>query len=396
MSPLTFMMRIRKEVIEINTNVKQPMRNTVLQEIRHLRGNEDFVIDQRNGNRYQVLVKEILGHTAYCFSTPIYNSLTQKLVDRTFEKIQNGVFYRGSNGMVSICENRCVFENSTGRVVLLLKEKPMTEKDGCDAVGGVVVVPTLNGVRFNVCGERLTIHLKSEIKQEGIRYNPACFSVMKEAFCPFLSVATLYAKGENGVVEPVEMKYRELEGQTYELEFVNPLKKGTFVFEVNLYEPKLFQDTTVQSKYPDMNNAYGAIGFIGKTEAFGEQWLYLRPDFSKLSEVVSRRLEQVLLHMPVFNDCLETLDVFVPLKRFCSFGSTWNKKENTTGKVTNAVRQNSYLTIDVTEMFSHRMEKTLIYNEGLILRKPKDREPFVPIATGDCYMTPQILEIKLK
>ena len=247
-----------------------------------------------------------------------------------------------------------------------------------------------------VHGDGITLKLKSEVKQEGIRFNPACFSVMKEAFCPFLSVAALCAKGEDGTFSPVEMKYKEVEGQTYELEFFHSLKNGTFLFEVNLYEPKLFQDTTVQSKYPDMNNAYGCVGFIGKTESFGEQWLYSRPDFSKLPELRKRRLEQVLLHIPVFDRGKETLDVFVPLRRFCCFGSTWNKKENPSVKVTDAVYRDSYMTIDVTEMFVNQMEKSLMYNEGLILRKPKESKPFIPIATGDCYMAPQILEMKLK
>ena len=383
-------------MIEIENHVKQLARNTVLREIRHLRGNEDFVIDQRNTNRYQVLVKERIGETAYCFSTPIYNNDTRKLVDRTFEDIPNGVFHRGSNGMVSICENRCVFENGTERVTLLLKEKPMVEKEGSDARKGIFVAPTLNGVRFTVHGDGITLRLKSEVRQEGIRFNPACFSVMKEAFCPFLSVATLYAKGEDGALSPIEMKYKEVEEKTYELELFHSLKDASFLFEINMYEPKLFQDTTVQSKYPDRNNAYGCIGFIGKTESYGEQWLYSRPDFSKLPELAGRRLEQVLLHMPVFQSCLETLDVYVPLKRFCSFGSTWNKKENPSVKVTDAVYRDSYMTIDVTEMFVNQMEKRLMYNEGLILRKPKESKPFIPIATGDCYMAPQILEMKLK
>lgn len=219
---------------------------------------------------------------------------------------------------------------------------------------------------------------------------------MSERFKPFLSVAALYARNEKGNFSPVEIKYEDRGNQTYDLSFFHEVENGGFFFEVNLYEPKLFQDTTVESLHPDTNNAYGAVGFIGKTKEFGEQWLYSRPDFSKIPDIVSERIEKVLLHIPILNESDESVDVFIPEKRFCSFGSTWNKKINASPKIASSNNQGRYLTIDVTTMFTNRTDQALVYNEGLILKKPKGKNNFIAISTGDCYSAPQILEIKFK
>ena len=260
----------------------------------------------------------------------------------------------------------------------------------------VTIVPTMNGLRFVVKGKTFNFLLKSETKQNGIRFNPTCFSIMREKFKPFFSVATLYATNGKGVFSPVEMEYQDKGSQTYELDLFHEVQDGTFLFEMNLYEPKLFQDTTVESVHPDKNNAYGAIGFIGKTKQFGEQWLYSRPDFSKIPDFTSDRIDKVLLHIPILNGSSENVDVYIPQKRFCSFGSTWNKKVNASGKVASSNNNGRYITIDVTTMFTNRTEQTLVYNEGLILKKPKGKNNFIAISTGDCYSAPQILEIKFK
>ena len=46
---------------------------------------KDYLIDQRNSNRYRVMVKESLGYTAYCFSTPIYSAYTRSLIKLTVD-----------------------------------------------------------------------------------------------------------------------------------------------------------------------------------------------------------------------------------------------------------------------------------------------------------------------
>lgn len=380
-------------IIENKNNPKK--LNPILNEIKLLREEKDFLIDKRNTNRYRVIVKETLGHTAYCFSTPIYNLSTRKLVNPTFEESNNGYYFKGSNGSISICKTRCVFENHDGRVIITLKKEPKV-RGGDDINSDITITPTLNGILFTVKGKHLNFLVKSETKEDHIRFNSTCFSIMREKFKPFLSIAMLYATDTKGNFSPVKMNYQDNEDRTYEFDIFNDIENGVFLFEVNLYEAKLFQDTTVRSIHPNANNAYGAIGFIGKTKQFGEEWLYSRPDFCKIPDLTSERVDRVLLHIPILNDSLENVDVFVPQKRFCSFGATWNKKVTSSGKVASSNNNGRYITIDVTTMFTNRTEHTLVYNEGLIVKKPKGKNDFIAISTGDCYYAPQILEIKFK
>ena len=370
--------------------------NAILKEIKYLRGEGDFAIDKRNSNRYRVMVKESIGNTAYCFSTPIYNNKTKALVQTNFVTGKSGASFKGSNGLISVNQNRCTFENQDGRGIVTISDIPAIYDNQNISKSNVIVTPTLCGLRFTVKKNPFRLQLKSEARQKGIRFNSLCFSVMQEKFKPFLSIASLYARDEKNNVLPVEIKYQDKGNQTYDISLFHSGKSGIILFEINLYEPKLFQDTTVGSAHPDVNNAYGAVGFIGRTRQFGEQWLYSRPDFSKIADLVSERIEKALLHIPILNGSSENVDVYIPEKRFCSFGSTWNKKVNASPKITVSNNNCRYLTVDATTIFVNRTDRTLVYNEGLILKKPKGKTDFIAISTGDCYSAPQILEIKLK
>ncbi len=367
-----------------------------INEIRFLRNGKSFLINTENSNRYRIIAKDGLVHTAYCFSTPIYNIDSKRLVCLRFDKMPGRYVYKGSNGTMTVCKNRCVLENREGKTVLLFDDSPAIFGINEEGKASIVVAPTMNGFRFIVKEKRLKFLLKSETSQYGISFNSGCFCVMRERFIPFMSIATLYASNDGGVFAPVEIKYSQKEPQIYEMELSHDLQNGVFTFEVNLYEPKLFQDTTVESLNPNKNNAFGAVGFIGKTKQYGEQWLYSRPDFSKMTDLSSDRVDKVLLHIPIFNESNENADVYIPQHRFCSFGSTWNKKVNSSGKVTTSNNSGRYISVDATSMFTNRFDQTLIYNEGLILKKPKGKNNFIAISTGDCYSAPQILEIKFK
>lgn len=374
---------------------KETQINTVLNEIKHLRGMQGFLIDRRNQNRYTVVVKEDVGYTAYCFSTPIYNDSSKKLIHLGFEKTKMGYIFDGSNARMTICQNRCVLERKDGAAVITLDKSPAILGFDVAPTSNVTVIPSLNGLKFIVKGNSLRFFLKHTSRQEYIRFNPSCFTVMREAFNPFLSISALYAEDRNGTFSPVEIKYAHQGNQNYEIQLSHDIPNGQFLFEVNLYEQKLFQDTTVESIHPDDNNVYGAVGFIGKTKQHGEQWLYSRPDFSKIPNLTSR-VDKVLLHIPILNGSLENIDVYIPQKRFCSFGSTWNKRVEMSNKVTSSYNDGKYITVDVTSMFTEKSNRVLTYNEGLILKKPKGKNNSIVISTGDCYSAPQILEVKFK
>ena len=374
---------------------KETQVKTVLNEIKYLRGMQSFLIDRRNRNRYTVVVKEDVGYTAYCFSTPIYNDSSKKLIHLGFEKSKTGFVFDGSNARMTICQNRCVLERKDGAAVITLDRSPAIRGFNVASTSNITVIPVLNGLKFIVKGNSLKFYLKHTSKQEYVRFNPSCFTVMKEEFNPFLSISALYAENGNGTFSPVEIKYNHQGNQNYEIQLSHDIPNGQFSFEVNLYEPKLFQDTTVESIHPDDNNVYGAVGFIGKTKQHGEQWLYSRPDFSKIPQLTSR-VNKVLLHIPILNVSLENIDVYIPQKRFCSFGSTWDRRVEMSNKVASSYNDGKYVTIDVTAMFAENSNRVLTYNEGLIFKKPKGKNDSIVISTGDCYSAPQILEVQIK
>lgn len=88
-----------------------------------------------------------------------------------------------------------------------------------------------------------------------------------------------------------------------------------------MYENKFFQDTTVENLHSTVNNAFGSTGFIGNTALYCEQWLYSRPDFSRMAEVMNKRVNKTVLHMPKYNNSNVELGAYKVASRFCSFGS---------------------------------------------------------------------------
>ena len=54
---------------------------SILNEINKLRKGKELIVDNKNSNRYRVVASESdQSKTAYYFTTPIYNSRTQKAV----------------------------------------------------------------------------------------------------------------------------------------------------------------------------------------------------------------------------------------------------------------------------------------------------------------------------
>lgn len=352
----------------------------------------DFIIDAQNSNRYAVKVKESSGFTVYCFSTPIYHAETGRIIQLSLIPTPTGFSFCGTNARLSVCQNRCVLENREGKITLVLPESPAafgTKKAECSTL---VIKPTLNGFLLTARKRNLIFSLESEGQQSGIRVSPNCFSVMREEFRPFCSLAALTALQESSC-QPVLIRQEEIGKHFYRIEIGNE-QADLISFEINLYEPKLFQDTPLESLHPDANNAFGAMAFLGKTRAFGEQWLYTRPDFSKIKEFCTDRIRKAILNIPVFGESTGKLEISAPATRFCSFGSTWNKKVSPAGSAFVAGTGGRFLSLDVSEAFTNKRTHTLAYNEGLILRATGKKNRPVAISTGDCYAAPQILELK--
>ncbi len=366
---------------------------TVLREISKLRGTSNIEIDPRNRNRYRLLVKEKIGTTAYCFGTPIYSQESLKLVCRRFEQAGEAFTFNGSNAKVTVYRDQIVLKNSEGSASVRLPIDGFALQNGrlCEERGELV--PTLNGLAVTVNSALVKLTIRTDKPFSRVRHCSKSFAIMQEEFRPFFSLSPLTGTDTNSRCSPAEVAYSQIDEYTYE---VTAAAAGNawIRFEINLYEPKLFQDTTVESIRPDENNAFGGIAFIGRTEWFGEQWLYTRPDFSKIPELYSVYVRKVLLHIPCFYSTGVKLSVFAPTARFCSFGSTWNNKIGQTGQLAAASPNDGYVTVDLTGILTEPSERRLLYTEGLILKPSGTESGFTAIATGDNYEFPQILEIQ--
>ncbi|MBR2453762.1 MAG: hypothetical protein IKB35_02045, partial [Clostridia bacterium] len=161
-----------------------------------------------------------------------------------------------------------------------------------------------------------------------VRSNEKCVALMAERFKPYVSVSAIGTVNESGnVVAPAVIKWKSISGGKYLISISSSLDNGEFVmFECNLYAPKLFQDTTVESNNPSVNNAFGSSAFIGRTELFGEQWLYMRPAEKIFKDLKDKTIKSVAVHFPVLGRCEVPIYVFGIERRFCSFGSNWENK----------------------------------------------------------------------
>ena len=375
--------------------------NYVLQTISQLRKADSFSIDFHNRNRYRVVVNENDGSkTAYYFSSPIYNLHTRKAVDLKFENKGSFVFAEGSNCTIAVSDS-VKFNNAEGSCILSLPHRINKFFENQLLCGSDSIIPSLNGVVYKAFvkdKESVTFELEVGTPFMHIRANDKCFSLMKEEFKPFITVSCIGTVDENGdIVAPAKITYQKLTDKNYSFTVYPCSATGESVlFEVNLYEPKLFQDTTVESMHPTVNNAFGGIAFIGKTSDFGEQWLYSRPDCSKLSELMDKYIESAILYFPKYGHSSINLAAYKVAARFCSFGSNWDNKIQMDNKISDVTNTELYHSVDITSLVVDPITKGFGYSDGFIL-KPRDKGNRCSIiSTGDSYHKPLILQINYR
>ena len=366
---------------------------SVISEINKLRDGRKLNIDCKNSNRYRLVTAEEDGtKTAYCFGVPVYNRETGKLIDLHFQKDRDTLCVQGSD-MRAFLKDDIALVNRTGRITLCSEN--FTPGGACD------VIPTTNGIALRVpcTGEKThSVTMTAEPPFMGVRGNNKCFSLMCEEFQPFVTVSCIGTLDTEGKISaPCSIDYQKTDEKKFTFT-VTPqgAGAGAVFYEINLYEPKLFRDTTVESMYPTENNAFGSVAFLGRTNAYGEQWLYSAIDISKIPELLDRKILRALWHVPQYTSNDITLSAFGVSSRFCSFGSTWQSKIRETEQITGSVIRGEYQTLDITPVITDRDTQNLTHSEGLILRIGEKDGGFLTVATGDNCLTPQILEINFR
>lgn len=374
---------------------------SVLGEISKLRRGSPIIIDYHNSNRYRLVVQESNGtKTAYYFSTPIYSRRTRKMIDVKFQSNGDAIFSTGSNTNITVSRN-VLIENAEGSCYIELSQNCNLISSQKVRCGSMVLIPTTNGVAFKCAlktNEKATFTIEVGQPFLNVRANDRCFALMKERFRPFVVFSCIGTVDTSGdVIAPAKIEYQKLTDRRYRIAIfsTSPLAQSV-LFEANLYENKLFQDTTVESMNPSTNNAFGSVGFIGNSSAYGEQWLYTRLDYSRIPEIMDKRIQKAVLHMPKLNQSKVEFSAYKVSARFCSFGSNWNNKIPGETPVSDSSSQNGYQSLDFTSLLIDGRTKTITKSEGLILKPKVKGSGFSVIATGDSYLAPQIMEINFR
>ena len=373
---------------------------SILREIALLRRGAPLVIDYRNRNRYRVVAAETDGtRTAYCFSVPVYGEKTRRAIDLRFRQTSGEISATGSNAAITITDS-VRMENQEGVCVLSLSGTARYVSEREAMAGMERLTPTTNGVAvLSRCRPNEPYRFSLTVSHPflGIRANDRCFALMSGEFRPFVSVSCVGTTDDDGaVIAPAKLSYQRYSDRRFLLTVTPTSPVGTAVLtEINLYEPKLMQDTTVESANPKINNAFGSMAFIGTTKEYGEQWLYARPDYSRLTEMNDRKILGAVLHLPRRSRGTVALSAYALSSRFCSFGSIWQNKVAETALLAEGVIGERYVDLDLTAAFATPRGRWQP-GDGFLLRTQKRDAGFVAVATGDQYEAPQILEIHYK
>lgn len=369
-----------------------------LETILQFRNYSDFNIGEENDNRFCVTVNEKDGSkTGYYFSTPIYNEFSRKIVDNEFTAVKDGFIAEGSNSTIKIfdsiqLESRNVFckipldRNVTSSTPIELS----LENDR--------IFLTTNGVLYVA-----DISNKSDFSFElftnkeffTTRSNDQCLVLLEDVFTPFISISCLGSlQTSNYNIEPASIEYTKTNNKGYSVRISPYDNRSKYVlFEINIYEQKSIQDTTVESSNPQKNNAYGGLAFVGNSKTYGEQWLYSKIDYYALREIADKKVKKAILHLPKHNCNFYGINVFSLKTRFCSFGSNWENKIESSNFIGFATDHGNYIDIDITKVLLNAQNHDAMFSEGILLKPKHLNNGYTVISTGDNYFKPQIIEV---
>ena len=374
------------------------MQVDIFEQLKKLRNNSELNIDRKNSNRYSVIVREENGsHTAYCFACPVYNNKSKKLVDKNFKAVNNSLIFEGTNSIITVSNDGITLKRDDDKKLVVDIQLPNLYFDhNLVKSGQIIIEPGANGLVLTIPtnGTHVAVKLRTDNPSMPIRSNTKYFAYMQEQYVPFAGVYTFGTSDLNGnIIAPAMLTYSQSENGN--VLYISPTdKKGKYVkFAIDMYEPKLYQDTTVEKANIHENNAFGQSGFIGTTEMFGEQWLYTRPDLFRIAYLQDRKIHNVTLYTPILGKEHGKLEMYRTTQRFCSFGSTWSNKVFTSAKVCESEAFGGYEKFNMTSVLVDKHTKFLVRTDGLIVRTAEKQNTPVIVATGDNSYKPQILAI---
>lgn len=376
--------------------------DSILNEIKKIRQESTLNLDLSNSNRYRVVVfNSDRTKTAYCFGAPIYNENTLKSVDFKFYNIRDKIIATGSNAMLDFTD-KIIMKNREGKCSIFFGAQFTYDNDKSLFCGEKDKVHlTSNGIVYtgylrNKKG--VVFELETSKKFENALKNSGFYSLIHKKFRPYLTISCIGCFDNNGnVIAPAEIRYKQINEHKWKFMITPCVADCNYIkFEINLYEQKNFQDTTVESHKPSKRNAYGSIAFVGNTKWFGEQWLYIRPQLIPNIDLINKQTIYILMRLPKLNDNILPIVAFNTKRKFCSFGSRWENKVPPSKYIGKLSYDYDYLTLDITNIILGKSKNRVSILGGIIIKPTTNDINFIALATGDNYSTPPILEINYK
>lgn len=373
------------------------MTQTIMDKVLYLRKGRPIVPDRSNQNRYRIVSCDEYGlRRAYYFGVPIYRETDGKLLNSKFQKNDGYSVLNGSNAKI-VLGDRITMKNKMGECYLSMPPGYVHRNDQVIGYRNVEVYPTTNGIACKIklhTQSKFVFQLKTAQPLLNIYHNEKYLALMKKDFEPFVVVSCIGAQDIlDNVVAPAWIRYRKIDKTELEVSIGSDCDIARFVlFEINLQEPKLFQDTTVESKNPQSNNVFGGTAFIGHTDIYGEQWLYSRPTNVLWHDLYDRAIQNITLYHWVWNANSSPVVAVALSTRFCSFGSTWNNKKAGTQYTCVSKPFGKYQTLNLTQLMV-KNQRGIVPFEGWILKSAIKNGEFCVTSTGDDFCAPPILEV---
>ena len=342
--------------------------------------------------------------TAYCFSVPVSNK--NRPISLCFSNQKGDSVFYGTSSKI-IINDKILIQDLYGniemhapwKIFMRMKDKIHMHFDDKSELDSSVIIPTFNGLAMKIpiskigkFGFNIRLDLTPTIKSNG-KY--LSFRYIKNNSRLTISCIGTF-DSDNKLIAPCEIRCKPVDEKNYKVSILPMDKDGKYVFfEMNIQEPKLFLDTTVESKNPRKGNTFGSVAFIGNSKFYGETWLYTKLNFNELKKLEGKRIEQAIMYIPNLSQRKLLLSASPVSAYFCSINSTWENKIAILDSDTELNVNSSYYKFDITE-YVKQSSLGLMYANGFAIKAKSRVNGFVAISTGDSYYAPQILEIKYK
>ena len=345
--------------------------------VRFTKNREEDILMNDN-NPYRILRKTNRDLSVYYCSLPIF--IHGHLLNPLWVKSGDCYIYEGINARICVAGERVIMENENGKAEVSFD-------------GEVELQPTYNGIVAESSENNVKVFIRADADR-CVRENGSFWALMKSEYQPFFVLSGLFGRVKGGLC-PLKMKAKR-EKDEFEVTIEGGTDTEKLLFEMNLHVPKLIFDTTVESKSPTKNNVFGSVAFLGRTEEYGEQWLYSRIDSMRMSDLSGYRVESAKLYLPrLDNGVSGKLEAYKLGSVWCSFGISWDTKVAFSEKMKGVKSWGSYEEIEISDIVRDMLRVQEARNPGFVI-KSREGSNCIAVATGDSYYRPQILKIQLK